>query len=154
MADGFLSPEGEFFEKTEAYHGETARRILGSGYKDPEPLSELIRRGYLAMIEFRAPNGSVSLQPDLDYVLGKRSGELTEAQIKWLTEHRDELTRHQQYTINMDREGLFRNLEISEVKMFTVCETCPVRGERMAWCEGRDTDEPQDCGICDKIGRG
>ena len=81
MADGFLSPEGEFFEKTETYHAETARRILGGDQENSEPVSELIRRGYLAMIEFRAPDSRVSLQPDLDYVLGKRDGVLTEIQI-------------------------------------------------------------------------
>lgn len=151
MADGFLSPEGIFYEKTEAYHGETARRILGGDGKSTDPLSELIRGGYLAMIEFRAPNGSVSLQPDLDYVIGKREGVLTELQREWLERHREELTRHQQYTINMDQSGIFRDVEISNVKMYPACDTCPIKAERMAWCEGRDVEEPQPCRVCDKI---
>lgn len=151
MADGFLSPEGKFFEKTEAYHAEAARRILGKDYKGTDPVSELIRQGYLALIEFRAPHGTVSLQPDLDYVLGKRNGQLSEPQKQWLQEHLNELTVHQQYTINMDQDGIFKDLEISNVRLYDACRGCPIRPGRLAWCEGKLPEEPYDCRVCDKI---
>lgn len=151
MADGFLSPAGEFFEKKEAYHAETARRVLGGDKENLDPVSELIRQGYLALIEFRAPNGTVSLQPDLDYVLGKRDGRLTDAQLEWLEEHQEELSRHQLFTINMDQEGIFRDLILGRVKICPACEQCPVRAERMTWCEGRGEEEPEICQNCEKF---
>lgn len=153
MADGFLSPEGEFFEKNEKedFHSMTARRILGPDYSDTDPVSELIRRGYLSLIEFRAPGGLKSIQPDLDYVIGKRSGMLTDAQKEWLELHQDWLTRHQQYTINMDENGIFKDYELNDVKMYLVCDVCPLRDTRKLWCDGRNIKEPDDCGECDKI---
>lgn len=149
MADGFLSPEGEFFEKTETYHAETARRILGGDQENSEPVSELIRRGYLAMIEFRAPDSRVSLQPDLDYVLGKRDGVLTEIQIAWLKEHLEKLSRHQQYTVNMDTTGIFKDLQLGRVKIYPACKECEELAARMAWCEGRREEEPKPCMRCE-----
>lgn len=151
MADGFLSPDGDFFEKNENFHSETARRILGTDYSDTDPISELIRRGYLSLIEFRAPGGTKSTQPDLDYVIGKRAGTLTNPQKEWLQAYQNELTRHQQYTINMDRDGIFRDYELNEIMMYSVCGVCPLENTRRAWCEGRNVKEPADCRICDKI---
>lgn len=148
MADGFLSPEGKFYEKTEVYHAETARRILGGDRENPDPVSELIRRGYLALIEFRTPGSTVSLQPDLDYVIGRRGGALTDAQINWLREHTRELSSHQQYTVNMDREGIFRDLELSDIRNYPFCEECPYRRQRMDWCGGKLSEEPGECGGC------
>ena len=148
MADGFLSPEGQFYEKKESYHAETARRILGGDRENPDPVSELLRRGYLALIEFRTPDSAVSLQPDLDYVIGRRDGTLTEAQVRWLKEHTPELSNHQQYTINMDQEGIFGDLELSDIRIYPFCGECPHQKIRLEWCGGKLSAEPEECVIC------
>ncbi|MDD3278861.1 MAG: ketopantoate reductase family protein [Lachnospiraceae bacterium] len=148
MADGFLSPEGLFYEKREAYHAETARRVLGGDMNHPDPVRELIARGFIAFIEFRAPDGKVSLQPDLDYVLGKRDGSVTTYQMQWIRKHMDEISQHQQYTINMAREGIFADVHISGVQMYHGCKNCENEKERKEWCLGRTASEPEACSCC------
>ena len=43
MADGFLAPTGKFYPKTENFHAQTARAILGSDGQTDEPIQELLR---------------------------------------------------------------------------------------------------------------
>lgn len=148
MADGFLSPDGIFYEKKEAYHGETARRILGDAGEHPDPVRELIQAGYLAMIEFRAPNGTVSLHPDMDYILARRDGKLTSGQQEWLYRNTASLSRHQQYTVNMAQEGIFRDIVLNGVKTYLACEHCPASRERREWCDGKNPGEPELCSKC------
>ena len=47
MADGFLAPTGRFYPKTENFHAQTARAILGPEGQTDEPIQELLRRGYI-----------------------------------------------------------------------------------------------------------
>ena len=47
MADGFLAPTGKFYPKTENFHAQTARAILGQDGQTDEPIQELLRRGYI-----------------------------------------------------------------------------------------------------------
>lgn len=151
MADGFLSPDGLFYEKEEAYHAETARRVLGGDMENPDPVRELISRGYIAFIEFRAQDGKVSLQPDLDYVLGKRDGEITDAQMDWINKHVAEISLHQQYTVNMAQDGLFADVQLSNVKMWDYCGQCSHSAKRKSWCFGRGDSEPEACTRCEFI---
>ena len=41
MADGFLAPTGKFYPKTENFHAQTARAILGQDGQTDEPIQEL-----------------------------------------------------------------------------------------------------------------
>lgn len=148
MADGFLSPDGIFYEKKEAFHAEAARRILGDTGEHPDPVRELIQAGYLAMIEFRAPNGTVSLQPDMDYILARRDGKLTPQQLEWLKKNTEMLSKHQQYVVNMAREGIFEEIVLNGVKTYMACAHCPASKERQDWCDGKNPEEPALCGKC------
>ena len=38
MADGFLAPTGKFYPKTENFHAQTARAILGPDGQTDEPI--------------------------------------------------------------------------------------------------------------------
>ena len=72
MADGFLAPTGKFYPKTENFHAQTARAILGPDGQTDEPIQELLRRGYILFVGFHKP------------------------------EHTEELSRKQQFDINND----------------------------------------------------
>lgn len=111
---------------------------------------ELISQGYIAFIEFRAQDGKVSLQPDLDYVLGKRDGTITDAQMEWINSHLEEISRHQPYTVNMAGDGLFGNTQISDVRMWDFCKECEHSDARKEWCFGRAEAEPEACICCEE----
>lgn len=70
MADGFLAPTGKFYPKTENFHAQTARAILGSDGQTDEPIQELLRRGYILFVGFHKPGEPENLHADMDYVLG------------------------------------------------------------------------------------
>ena len=55
MADGFLAPTGKFYPKTENFHAQTARAILGQDGQTDEPIQELLRRGYILFVGFHKP---------------------------------------------------------------------------------------------------
>ena len=55
MADGFLAPTGRFYPKTENFHAQTARAILGPEGQTDEPIQELLRRGYILFVGFHKP---------------------------------------------------------------------------------------------------
>ena len=55
MADGFLAPTGKFYPKTENFHAQTARAILGPDGQTDEPIQELLRRGYILFVGFHKP---------------------------------------------------------------------------------------------------
>lgn len=148
MADGFLSPDGIFYEKEETYHAETARRILKAGSDVLEPIQELLRQGYLAFIEFRNPLAKESLQPDLDYVLCSHSHVLTGQQKMWLEQNKDQISRRQQFYINKDHSYAFRDLKLSDVEMYGECEGCTAETERMKWCNAERTELPEECRSC------
>lgn len=148
MADGFLSPDGTFYEKEETYHAETARRILKAGKDVLEPIQELLRLGYIAFIEFRKPQSKENLQPDLDYVLCAHSHTLTPEQKSWLNAHRNEISRRQQFCINKDDAYTFKDLQISDVAMYARCAGCPEQEERLRWCNAEREDLPEKCINC------
>lgn len=148
MADGFLAPDGVFYSKEETYHAETARRILNAGKDVLEPIQELLRQGYIAFIEFRNPLAKESLQPDLDYVLCSRGHTLTPEQERWIREHKNEISRRQQYDINRDCTYTFRDLQISDVNMYQQCERCGEQQERIRWCNAERDDLPEMCMKC------
>ena len=50
MADGFLAPTGKFYPKTENFHAQTARAILGPDGQTDAPIQELLRRGYILFV--------------------------------------------------------------------------------------------------------
>lgn len=70
MADGFLAPTGKFYPKTENFHAQTARAILGPDGQTDEPIQELLRRGYILFVGFHKPGEPENLHADMDYVLG------------------------------------------------------------------------------------
>lgn len=72
MADGFLAPTGKFYPKTENFHAQTARAILGQDGQTDEPIQELLRRGYILFVGFHKPGEPENLHADMDYVLGDR----------------------------------------------------------------------------------
>lgn len=148
MADGFLSPDGTFFEKEETYHAETARRILKAGSDVLEPIQELLRQGYIAFIEFRNPLAKESLQPDLDYVLCSHSHVLTKAQNAWLQSNKEQISRRQQFYINKDNSYTFQELTLSDVEMYEACEGCDMEPERMKWCNAERAELPEQCEHC------
>ena len=151
MADGFLSPQGVFFPKEETYHAKTARRILNAGKDVLEPIQELLRQGCIAFIEFRSPEATESLQPDLDYVLCAHGHSLTPEQEQWLKEHKSEISRRQQYCINKDDSYAFRELELSDVTMYERCGQCREQDERLKWCNAERRDLPELCKKCPYI---
>lgn len=151
MADGFLSGDGRFYEKTEAYHAETARRVLGDEHMQVEdPIRELVKQGYIAFIEFRIPGEEhgKSLHPDLDYVICSHSHTVTPSQERWIREHTEEISRRQQYLINSDTEQSFRSLVISDTRLCPECAECPAGKEREKWCGAEIPEEPAECQMC------
>lgn len=79
MADGFLAPTGRFYPKTENFHAQTARAILGPKRQTDEPIQELLRRGYILFVGFHKPGEPENLHADMDYVLGGPGHPATEA---------------------------------------------------------------------------
>ena len=62
MADGFLAPTGKFYPKTENFHAQTARAILGPDGQTDEPIQELLRRGYILFVGFtKQANRKISM---------------------------------------------------------------------------------------------
>ena len=102
MADGFLAPTGKFYPKTENFHAQTARAILGPDGQTDEPIQELLRRGYILFVGFHKPGEPENLHADMDYVLGGPGYPATEGQKAWIAEHTEELSRKQQFDINND----------------------------------------------------
>ena len=125
MADGFLAPTGKFYPKTENFHAQTARAILGSDGQTDEPIQELLRRGYILFVGFHKPGEPENLHADMDYVLGGPGYPATEGQKAWIAEHTEELSRKQQFDINND-ETTFENFYISNVRMFPWCKGCAI----------------------------
>ena len=115
MADGFLAPTGKFYPKTENFHAQTARAILGQDGQTDEPIQELLRRGYILFVGFHKPGEPENLHADMDYVLGGPGYPATEGQKAWIAEHTEELSRKQQFDINND-ETNFENFYISNVR--------------------------------------
>ncbi len=109
MADGFLAPTGKFYPKTENFHAQTARAILGPDGQTDEPIQELLRRGYILFVGFHKPGEPENLHADMDYVLGGPGYPATEGQKAWIAEHTEELSRKQQFDINND-ETTFEKL--------------------------------------------
>ena len=109
MADGFLAPTGKFYPKTENFHAQTARAILGPDGQTDEPIQELLRRGYILFVGFHKPGEPENLHADMDYVLGGPGYPATEGQKAWIAEHTEELSRKQQFDINND-ETTFERL--------------------------------------------
>ena len=66
MADGFLAPTGRFYPKTENFHAQTARAILGPEGQTDEPIQELLRRGYILFVGFHKPGEPENLHADMD----------------------------------------------------------------------------------------
>lgn len=126
MADGFLAPTGKFYPKTENFHAQTARAILGPDGQTDEPIQELLRRGYILFVGFHKPGEPENLHADMDYVLGGPGYPATEGQKAWIAEHTEELSRKQQFDINND-ETNFENFYISNVRMFPWCKGVPKR---------------------------
>ena len=106
MADGFLAPTGKFYPKTENFHAQTARAILGQDGQTDEPIQELLRRGYILFVGFHKPGEPENLHADMDYVLGGPGYPATEGQKAWIAEHTEELSRKQQFDINNDETNL------------------------------------------------
>lgn len=150
MADGFLSGDGIFYEKTETYHAETARRVLGDHEKKVEdPIRELVRQGYITFIEFKVPGAAPDsgIHSDLDYVICSHDWKITKQQEKWIREHAEKLTRKQQFQINDDTEH-FGELIISDVRICPECEQCAACEERRKWCAAEVHEEPERCRKC------
>ena len=117
MADGFLAPTGRFYPKTENFHAQTARAILGPEGQTDEPIQELLRRGYILFVGFHKPGEPENLHADMDYVLGGPGHPATEGQKAWIAEHVEELSGKQQFDINND-EITFQRFYISNIRMF------------------------------------
>lgn len=123
MADGFLAPTGRFYPKTENFHAQTARAILGPEGQTDEPIQELLRRGYILFVGFHKPGEPENLHADMDYVLGGPGHPATEGQKAWIAEHVEELSGKQQFDINND-EITFQRFYISNIRMFPWCRGC------------------------------
>ena len=132
MADGFLAPTGKFYPKTENFHAQTARAILGPDGQTDEPIQELLRSGYILFVGFHKPGEPENLHADMDYVLGGPGYPATEGQKAWIAEHTEELSRKQQFDINND-ETNFENFYISNVRMFPWCKGCAEEKARDLW---------------------
>ena len=120
----FLAPTGKFYPKTENFHAQTARAILGPDGQTDEPIQELLRRGYILFcrIPQTRANRKISM-PIMDYVLGGPGYPATEGAEGLIAEHTEELSRKQQFDINND-ETNFEKFYISNVRMFPRCKGC------------------------------
>ena len=110
MADGFLAPTGKFYPKTENFHAQTARAILGQDGQTDEPIQELLRRGYCRIPQTRRTGKSpcrYGLRPRRTGVSGDRRaegldcrtyGRAVEKAAVWHQQRRDKLWEllHQQ----------------------------------------------------------
>lgn len=126
MADGFLAPTGKFYPKTENFHAQTARAILGPDGQTDEPIQELLRRGYILFVGFHKPGEPENLHADMDYVLGGPGYPATEGQKAWIAEHTEELSRKQQFDINND-ETTLRNFTSAMSACFPGAKGVPKR---------------------------
>ena len=147
MADGFLAPTGKFYPKTENFHAQTARVILGPDGQTDEPIQELLRRGYILFVGFHKPGEPENLHADMDYVLGGPGYPATEGQKAWIAEHTEELSRKQQFDINND-ETTFENFYISNVRMFPWCKGCAEEKARDLWGNAQSEEKPKRCDAC------
>ncbi len=147
MADGFLAPTGKFYPKTENFHAQTARAILGPDGQTDEPIQELLRRGYILFVGFHKPGEPENLHADMDYVLGGPGYPATEGQKAWIAEHTEELSRKQQFDINND-ETNFENFYISNVRMFPWCKGCAEEKARDLWGNAQSEEKPKRCDAC------
>ena len=132
MADGFLAPTGRFYPKTDNFHAQTARAILGPDGQTDEPIQELLRRGYILFVGFHKPGEPENLHADMDYVLGGPGHPATEGQKAWIAEHVEELSGKQQFDINND-EITFQRFYISNIRMFPWCRGCAEEKARELW---------------------
>jgi len=147
MADGFLAPTGKFYPKTENFHAQTARAILGQDGQTDEPIQELLRRGYILFVGFHKPGEPENLHADMDYVLGGPGYPATKGQKAWIAEHTEELSRKQQFDINND-ETNFENFYISNVRMFPWCKGCAEEKARDLWGNAQSEEKPKRCDAC------
>lgn len=147
MADGFLAPDGIFYPKTENFHAQTARIILGADGQTEEPIQELLRRGYILFVGFHKPGEAENLQSDMDYVLGGPGHPATAEQKEWIAGHTEELSQKQQFDINND-ETTFKRFYISKIRMYPWCEGCAVEKERERWGNAQSEEKPGRCSAC------
>ena len=85
MADGFLAPTGKFYPKTENFHAQTARAILGQDGQTDEPIQELLRRGYSVTV-------GKSGEKEIDFV-GEKKGNKLYIQVTYLLASEDTIRR-------------------------------------------------------------
>ena len=135
MADGFLAPTGRFYPKTENFHAQTARAILGPEGQTDEPIQELLRRGYILFVGFHKPGEPENLHADMDYVLGGPGHPATEGQKAWIAEHVEELSGKQQFDIN-------------NIRMFPWCRGCAEEKARELWGNAQSEEKPKRCDAC------
>ena len=124
MADGFLAPTGRFYPKTENFHAQTARAILGPEGQTDEPIQELLRRGYILFVGFHKPGEPA-----------------------WIAEHVEELSGKQQFDINND-EITFQRFYISNIRMFPWCRGCAEEKARELWGNAQSEEKPKRCDAC------
>ena len=147
MADGFLAPTGRFYPKSENFHAQTARAILGPEGQTDEPIQELLRRGYILFVGFHKPGEPENLHADMDYVLGGPGHPATEGQKAWIAEHVEELSGKQQFDINND-EITFQRFYISNIRMFPWCRGCAEEKARELWGNAQSEEKPKRCDAC------
>ena len=148
MADGFLAPTGKFYPKTENFHAQTARAILGPDGQTDEPIQELFapRLYFICRIPTNQANRKISM-PIWITSSADRGIRRPKGRRPGLQNIRKSCRESSSLTSTTTRQTL-RTFYISNVRMFPWCKGCAEEKARDLWGNAQSEEKPKRCDAC------